>query len=358
MAESIVLPPNMGAASRPAEKKLPPAEGRVRVGPLSKLPALVREFGGDPALVFADAGFNVAQFADPDTEVSFVAASRLLTGCVAATGCDALGLLLGERTDPSSLGVAGFMLKSAANVGEALSSLVRYLDLHDRGAVASLNIQGDQARFGYTIHLSGVESSGQIYDLAMTIACGIMRSICGSRWQPTKVHLSRKKPADPVPYRRFFQAPVFFDTLRSELVFASRWLGHPLVSADPLLHRYLEIEAGKMHASLPLTLVGELQRLLLAALPEAKQGAGDIAKMLGMHERTLHRKLRSEGATYRQVLEAVRYEMARQLLALDSLSLGQIAAALGYANVAAFSRAFKRWSGVSPRDWRATRAPG
>ena len=112
--------------------------GFVRVGPLMNLPALVSDLGGDPGAVFSRAGFDLATFAEPDTGIPFVAASRLLADSVAATGCEHLGLLLGERCTPSSLGIAGFILSAAPDVGTALRGLVQHLDMHDRGGAATL----------------------------------------------------------------------------------------------------------------------------------------------------------------------------------------------------------------------------
>lgn len=76
----------------------------------------------------------------PDAEIDYVAGSRLLARCVEATGCEHIGLLLGERSVPSLLGIAGFMLQTAPDVGTALGDLVRHLDLHDRGALVTLSI--------------------------------------------------------------------------------------------------------------------------------------------------------------------------------------------------------------------------
>ncbi len=145
-------------------------EGMVRAGPLMGLPTLVRDLGRDPVPIFAAAGFDLAQFTDPDTELPFVPASGLLARCVEATGCSHLGLLLGEQVDPSALGVAGFMLRTAPDVGAALRGLVQHLELHDRGAVATLTTHDQETSLGYAIHLSGVEAADQIYDLSRSVA--------------------------------------------------------------------------------------------------------------------------------------------------------------------------------------------
>ena len=329
------------------------AERIVRVGPLIGLPALVRDLGCDPDPIFAGAGFDLAQFADPDVEIPFVSASRLLARCVEATGCNHLGLLLGERVDPSSLGVGGFMLRAAPDVGTALRSLVRHLDLHDQGAVATLGTKGRETSLGYAIYLSGVEAADQIYDLSMTVVCRIMRALCGAGWSPTEVRLSRQQPQELAHYRQFFGAPLRFDAEQSAVIFPTRWLDHPIASADPLLHRHLEKEADDLHARQQTSFSAKLRQLLRTSLAARKITASDIAKQLHMHERTLNRRLREEGTTFRRELEEIRHEVARQLLANSKMPLSKIATALNYADTTAFSRAFKRWSGSTPAQWRS-----
>ena len=328
-------------------------DAAVRVGPLAGLPNIVRELGWDPEALFASAGFTPKQFDSPDHEVSFVAASRLLASCVAATGCQHLGLLMGERAEPSSLGVAGFMLHSAADVRAALRGLVRHLDLHDQGGAATLVTRGDTTFVAYMIHQAGVSATDQIYDLSMTIVCKILRSLCGDGWSPTRVFLSRRMPSNTAPYKAVFHAPLHFDAEQSAVAFASRWLDHPLPGSDPLLHQHLEREADDLHRRRRTDQAGRLRRLLRTSLPSGGSNVSDIARQLGMHERTLNRRLRAEGTSFRRELEQTRYEVAQQLLSDTTMPLGKIADSLNYADATAFSRAFKRWSGVTPTAWRS-----
>jgi AraC-like DNA-binding protein len=316
------------------------------------LPALLRDLDCDPKPVFEQAGFDLARFSDPDNTLPFVPASRLLEHCAKTTGCAHLGFLLGERADPSSLGLPGFMLRTAPDVGAALKALTDHLDLHDQGGMVTLVTKGGVTRFGYAIHLPGVAAADQIYDLSITIACRIMRGLCGTGWYPAEVRLARRPPPDPSSYRRFFRAPLRFNADVNALVFPARWLGKPLASADPLLHRHLEREAAELHSRQPTSLAGELRKLLRTAMAARKTGVSDIAEQLHLHERTLNRRLRQEGTTFRRELERVRYEVARQLLADTAMPLSKIAAALDYADSTAFSRAFKRWAGSTPASWR------
>ncbi len=331
------------------------ADGVVRVGPLMSVPAVLRELGRDPEPIFASAGLKPAQFADADTEISYVAAGRLLARSVAATGCRHFGLLVGEHAGPSSLGIAGFMLRSAPDVGTALRGLVQHLHLHDQGGVPILLIKGSVTLLGYAIHQSGAEATDQIYDLSMAIGCNIMRGLCGESWNPTEILLSRRPPRDLEPYRKFFRAPLHFNAEQSAVVFRSRWLDHHIPSADPLLHRHLEKEAIELQALRDANTTGHLRGLLRKSLLAHKCTVTDVARQLCIHERTLNRKLQKLGTSFRHELDDIRYEMSRQLLADSAMPLAKIATTLNYADVSAFSRAFKRWTGITPAQWRAQR---
>jgi len=170
------------------------------------------------------------------------------------------------------------------------------------------------------------------------------------RWRPTEVLLSRRPPQDPARYQKHFRAPLRFNTDQNAVVFPSRWLAHPLPGADTLLHRHLQQQATDLHTRQRKSLVSDLRRLLRKSLRNQHGTASVIAGQLGMHERTLHRHLRAEGTNFREILEEVRYDLARQLLTDSSMPLPDIAAALDYADATAFSRAFKRWSGLAPNQ--------
>jgi len=200
------------------------------------------------------------------------------------------------------------------------------------------------------------EAADQIYDLSMSVICKIMRSLCGASWNPTEVLLSRRQPQDLAPYQRLFRAPLRFDADQSAVVFPTRWLDHPIASADPLLHRYLEKKANDLHAHQQTSFAANLRRLVRKSLATRKISVADIAKQLHMHERTLNRRLREEGTSFRRELKDIRYEVARQLLADSKIPLSKIATALNYADATAFSRAFKRWSGFTPARWRTHKA--
>jgi AraC-like DNA-binding protein len=261
-------------------------------------------------------------------------------------------LLVGERAGPSSLGVAGFLLSSAPDVGTALRALVLHLDLHDQGGVPTLHISGDTTHLGSAIILPGVDAAEQVCDISIAIGCNIMRGLCSKGWNPTEVLLSTRQPRNLAPYRRFFRAPIRFNADHNAVVFPTHWLDHTVPGADALLHRHLEQEAAELHKLRNTDIVNCLRRLLRKSLATRQCTASAIARQLNIHERTLNRRLREEGTSFRHELDVIRSEIARQFLAESAIPIARIAAALNYTDASAFNRAFKRWTGTTPTQWR------
>lgn len=345
-----------GRAARSEVQRRATRGATVRIGALSAIPVLLRTLGHPPETVLRGTGFDLAFFDDPDLPISYVAGSRLLAHCVATTGCEHFGALLGEQSGPQVLGLAGFLLMSAADVGSALGDLLRYLDLHDRGGVASLETRNGVTLLGFTVVDPAAVATDQIHDMSMAIACNIMRTACGADWTPAEVLLPRRRPDDAAPWTRVYRAPIRFSADRCAIAFPTRWLAHPVAAANPVLHRHLERQAEGQREGSARPLADEVRRVVSGTLASTKATAGTIASLLGMHERTLNRRLLAEGTTFKRVLDDVRYATSRQLLASSATSVAGIAAALGYAESSAFIRAFTRWSDTTPERWRRSKS--
>ena len=331
-----------------------PAAGFVRVGPLFNLPAVVSELGLEPGPLFARMDFDTAEFNDPANTIPFIPASNLLACCARETGCEHLGLKLGERADPSALGVVGFMLRAAPTLGDALTDLVHNLDLQDGGASLYLDTDAHNASLQYVIDLPGVDALATelVYDLSITVASIILQALCGPDWKPSRIYLARRTPQNTRYYRTHFQAPVTFEAERSAVVFPILWLEHRSERADPLLHRHLQKEANQLRGLNAGNTLEDLPKILNEAILAGQCSVSSIARKLGLHQRTLNRRLQASGTSYRQELNQARFEIARQLLARSSQAIAQIAFLLNYSDVSSFNRAFKSWAGVTPAKWR------
>lgn len=351
---SQLAPPPAGAQSEAASASRGAAERFLRTGPFINIASILSSLGCAPEPVFSRAGFSPEQFDDTDRRLPYLQTSQLLAACVEATGCEHFGLLLGQSASASHLGVAGFLMRAAPTVEAALDLLVEHLGLHDEGGTPTVIKTPGMTLVGYTVQQPGAAAIEQIYDMTTAVACNIMRALCGKAWRPAEVNLSRRKPRDAEPYRRFFRAPLQFDAELSAIAFRSRWLQQPVVSADALLFNHLEKQASDLHRLQHLGLAETLSAHLRSGLLQRKWSATQMASALGLHERTLHRRLRAAGTSYRRELDRVRRSLSLQLLEGTDMSVMQVADAMGYASCSAFIRAFSRWTGSTPMEWRRT----
>jgi len=327
-------------------------EATFRVGPLVNLAPLVRSLGCDPGPVFRQTGFDPEEFQDPDHRMPYLRCSHLLADCVKATGCQHLGLLLGQQAEPSHLGIAGFLLRAAPKVKQALRAFVENLDLHDEGGTATLDIGTDYSKFGFALHLPDVSAVDQIYDLSAVMMYKIMQALCGTDWAAATVSLTRRKPDDLAPYQRYFRTALYFNSTECAITFQNQCLQQNSPSADILLYKYLKQEARQLHDLHQDEMLAELPAVLRRGLLTEQFSARHIADMFGIHERTLHRRLRLAGTSFRKELDLARKSVSEQLLGSTSLPVCDVANALGYADSSGFIRAFQRWSGTSPSSWR------
>lgn len=325
----------------------------VRIGATMGLPAALQSLGANPAKLLSEVGIDLSLFDSPDNLLSFFARGRLLEHCVARTGCQHLGLLVGQRGSLQSLGLAGSLVKYSPDVGTALRSLVRFFHHQTRGANATLAVDGQLAYFGYEVRQSGNPGTAQVVDGALAVMLNIMQSLCGPGWQPSQVTFAHRRPDDVEPFRRFFRAPLLFDAEQNALVFLADWLTYRLPTDDPELRRQLteqiEVIATHHRDSFP----DQVRSVLRTALLTDRADADHIASLFSIHRRTLNRRLNEDGISFKDLVEEERYEIARQALLDTDLQVGDVAAMLGYADASAFTRAFRRWSGAAPAEWRS-----
>ena len=295
----------------------------TRIGPFSSVPELLRSMGADPARVVESVGLDLGMFEDPDQTIPFVAGGRLLEVCAEHTGCPHFGLLMGQQAGAASLGLVGALMQHSPTVDAALRSLTLHLHLQNRGGVPTRTVEGHRATLGYAIYQRGMPGSSQIHDATSAIAFNIMRTLCGPTWRPTEVRFAHIQPGDARPYRRFFCAPLRFDTDRTEIVFPRAWLERPLPGSDAELHRFLQEQVAERETSSDDDPVERVTRALRTMLVTGRGTEGHVAKFFSISPRTLHRRLEARGTTLRKLIDQVRCEIASQLLRDTCLSVSR-----------------------------------
>jgi AraC-like DNA-binding protein len=340
------------ADSKTAQFPLP-QKGEIRIAPMVVLPDLLREFGVAPGTLLKPFGLTEEYFRNPDNPIAYELMGRVVSESARATGCPHFGLLIGQRGNASTLGAPGFLLRHAPDVVTALNEAISNIDLHDRGATAFIEVGDATTLLGYTIYNARVEGADQIGDAAVAIMWNIMRGLCGPEWQPTEVCFRHDAPADLGAYRRFFfQAPLRFNSLHNALIFSTEWLARPVQHADPLLRHHLMQHVDDMRRYSNQDFREKAYQALLFLLGSQRCTLDELARHFSMHQRTLNRRLKDSGTSFRELYAEARHQTARQLLCDTRSSIENIASLLGYSDGTAFNRAFSRWEGVPPAQWR------
>lgn len=192
----------------------------------------------------------------------------------------------------------------------------------------------------------GVE---HFYDAVTACGCNYLRELLGPQWNPLKVVFARARPVDLQPYRDRLRTRLQFDSDHTGVYLPRHTLDQPVPGADPKIRRQL---AAKVEAATATDLLVRLHRALRLMLLSGGSSGDHVAQQLSIHRRTLHRRLKAQGTTFQEVLDGVRWEISRQLLANTEVPLEEVAAATGYADPSTFVRAFHRWSGTTPARWR------
>jgi len=334
----------------------PPAHrssARVHLGPLRGIPLVLDHFGVPSESLLTTVGLRREDFEKPDRSASFADLDRLLGLCIRKTECDHFGLLLSQYVGLQSLGITGRLARNSTSVGAALQDLAGFFLLHDSGGSINLSIHDGSVTFGYGIHVPGIQNANQAYDLAVGVMVNIMRELCGPDWRPDVVLLPRKRPRNLRPYRERLLAPLRFDSILAGIIFPEPVLLRPIVDADSYLHTLLAENASAALSRTDPLLHADVRRAIRMLLLAQQCSRGEVARRLGLHERTLGRRLQATGVTFQQVLDETRAELAKQLLHDTLIPVARISTALGYGDPTVFTRAFTRWTGQTPSRFRA-----
>jgi AraC-like DNA-binding protein len=266
-----------------------------------------------------------------------------------------LALTLAETMPPGAFGVVEYVCRSAATLGAALTYWVRYLGILDDAVEVALFEEGDLAAVRVVTDSDAPAPAS--HELCFAVMVRNARLLLGgTAFRVTEVRYThRADQAHLARHRAFFEAPVVFGAKTTELVFPRTLLEAPLASADPNLLLVLLAAAEEKRAKAPqhLPLTDQVRRALRPLLTDDLAQLDGVAKRLGMTGRSLQRRLKDEGTSFQETRDAVRRELADAYLG-QGMSFAEISFLLGFAEPSAFFRAFKRWTGVTPLERRAT----
>lgn len=198
-------------------------------------------------------------------------------------------------------------------------------------------------------------SRRQDAELTLGMALNLVRHVLGPQWAPRAVHFEHPRPEHWHEHCKVFDAPVYFEQPCNSLLIPKRGLDRAMPDSDPVLLMVMQDSLNQISALCgrgERDMVNDVREQIRQRLLYGEPALEDVAEMLGMASWSLQRRLREQGLSFSQLVDNVRRELANRYLRQPQLPISHLALLLGYSETSAFSRAFRRWFGVSPRQWR------
>lgn len=340
----------MTAARKARLDRLPSATGGIARLVVARL----REAKVPPNPLLAAAGLTLAQIDNSETRVSVQSQIRLLELAAAALGDDLLGFHLARVCELRQLGLLYYVIVSSETLASAFAKAERYGSIANEGV--ALTIREGRAT-AIALHYVNVARRGdrQHIEFWLTILVRLARQLTYRRLVPDHVrvvHQGRKMPAE---FRSYLGCAIEFGARADEVVLSGDAGAMKVVGADTYLNNLLTryCDEALQHRRHPrvATLRRQVENAIVPLLPHGEARAHDIAHRLGLSHRTLARRLSEEGLSFSKILDELKLDLARRYLQ-EGLSISRIAWLLGYREVSAFTHAFKRWTGQSPKQSR------
>jgi len=316
--------------------------------------ALLGAAGLELAPLLAQAGLTTGQIEDRDSRFHARSQIKLLQLAADALEDDLLGFRLGRDSDLREVGLLYYVLASSNRLGESLQRAERYSALNNEGI--ALRIRGGRAS-ALAFHYVGIDRQSDRHQIEylLTAVIRICRQLTNRDLRPRHVRMVHRRSEAAPALNAFLGCEVEFGSEADEIVFSENVAELPVVSGDPYLNSLLVKlceEALSERAAARGSLRRDVENAIALLLPHGKARADAVAAQLGMSRRTLGRRLASESLTFASVLADLRVDLAKRQLRDGSLGISQIAWLLGYREVSAFTHAFKRWTGRTPREVR------
>ncbi|TQV75929.1 AraC family transcriptional regulator [Exilibacterium tricleocarpae] len=310
---------------------------------------LVLEKGGKPAELFEAARLPAEVVTGPDTLIPFDRHTQLLDLAARRLRCPQFSLELASRQTIAIYGPLAAMVTRCQTLGEAMGVFIKHLQLQVQTVDVEMRRAGDLVQIFLHCDFELVAKSVGYQDHALALSHNLSQMLSGTAMPLRAVYFQHGESADHGLYSRYFNCPVAFNQPFLGLAYDARLLRQPIAASarrlpdklrSYLAHRHGDSFVDQVKHVIAMLLIGDGGRL------EA------VAQVMGYSARTLQRRLGEHNTSFQALIDSVRYAQATSYLGHPYYRLTDIAAILGYSELSAFTRSFKRWFGISPQQWR------
>ncbi|WP_442286774.1 AraC family transcriptional regulator [Variovorax sp. M-6] len=330
----------------------------IRGASLTDFDRHAREHGLDARALIREVGLPATVLNDADMKVPASAVASLLELATRRSGVMDWGMRMAEGRKLSNLGPLGLLLRDASTLSDALTSIARHIRVHNEALAVDLETGPDVVilRLELTAKVKGPVR--QFTELVVGVTHRMLRLFLGTSWTPKLVCFAHAPGASQAHYRRFFGCDVEFGCDFNGIVCRSADLAAPNPGADPVMARYAHQALARDIDDERCATTHRVRELVLLLLPRGHCSADIVAQHMGVDRRTVARRLEREGASFSELLNAVREELALRYLADGSRSLADVSGLLGFSAPSVFSRWFREKMGVPARRFKVQQQAG
>ena len=314
---------------------------------------LKQDYGLNADQLFLDCELDPRQVSNPGHRYPDEKILKLWETAFEHTGDECFGLKVAMHIHPTTLHALGFAWLSSPNLLDALQRLVRFY----RIVTDAEKLELESAEHVYVLKLVPlshlIEVSPMDYDTFFAALLIMCQAICGTEYRPAYIKMQRPEPACLAEMNSFFQVPIEFNQVENEIGFYKTSILDPLPAANALLARENDQIMMRFLSQLDKNdVVMQVKSILTNKLPAGDINEKDIADALHISTRTLQRKLNEQQKSFKEIIDETRRELAIQYVREVDVPMTEITFLLGYSEQANFTRAFKRWTGQSPSEFR------
>jgi AraC-like DNA-binding protein len=319
---------------------------------LDGFPELVLEKGGEPKTLYEGANLSFEATTGTEMLIPFDRQNQLLDLAAEKLNYPYIGLELARRQTIAIYGPLSSMVIASANLGEALQVFVEHIQLRVQTVKLAVKVQNDIAEFCIESDFPKVAKSVRFQDHGIALVFNLLKTLHGQNLIPRSVYFPHGEVGDPDYYSQYFSCPVAFNSSKLALTFSSSLLSQAIAESARLIPLRLREYLEHRHED---NFVEQVKHCVSLMLVSEECRVDVVAQAIGYSKRTLQRRLESQNTNFKAIVEAVRFQQTEHYINHPYYRLTDIAALLGYSELSAFTRSFKRWYGVSPQQWRKNR---
>jgi AraC-like DNA-binding protein len=291
---------------------------------------------------------------DPDNRIPFAQLVELYEKAAELTHDNDFGLHLGQTVDLRLFDVVGYSALNSPTLGDAFARVARYHSIWTDGAVFKVETTKSTSAISYRYVDETIGAHRQDSEMTFAAVVSLSRVAVDQNWVPMAVEFQHSKPQATSEHERLFRCPVIFNAPFNKLTFNSASLDLPIEQADEGLCRMLDRHAQELLAKYPPrdTVTDNARTVITRELNGGNPSLEHVAAQLGLSERTLQRKLQELGTSHNDLVEQIRRDLAMRYLQEPDMAICEVAYLTGFSEPSSFHRAFKRWTGVTPGEFR------